>query len=476
MRLAEQAPRAADALSLWLLALAVRAAVVGWAIGRFPPAEDGQYYHLLATRIADGLGYTWLWPDGAVTFAAHYPVGYPALLGGAYALLGASPAIAMIVNVVVGSVAAPAAYAVSGKVSPRAGALLAGGLVALHPALVFYTPALMTEGVTAALIVSAAWLAAQARRRGATYLCLLGVLLGLSTLIRPPTLLLAPLFGLYAAHGAAPGWRRRLLAALATTAIALGTLAPWTARNCVRMDRCVLVSANGGWNLLIGASPEADGTFAPIDDELVPEACRSVFGEASKDACFARAALGSVARTPLAWLGRVPRKLSHTFDYGGAPGWYLHASNPEGFSPRATLLLGGADTIWQRAAMLLALAALARMAGPRTRARRLLALASGLSLMTPVAWVGYLGLVATGLLSGRALLAHLPALTAVATVGATALAHALFFGAGRYSIVCYAAVAVLSGAVLRRGDRPFAGVLTAIGAARDTAGGGSGCR
>jgi 4-amino-4-deoxy-L-arabinose transferase-like glycosyltransferase len=453
MRIGEQAPRARDAFAIFLLALAARGGTTLWAAPRFPPVEDGRFYHLLATRLSEGLGYTWLWPDGSVSFAAHYPVGYPALIGGVYALLGASPALAMWLNALVGSAAAPAAYAVTGEVSPRAGALLAGLLVALHPALVFYTPALMTEGLTAALIVIAAWLAALARRRGGAFLVLLGVICGVASLVRPQTLLLAPLLGLYAAHGSTPGWRRRALAALATTLLALAVIAPWTARNCLRMDRCVLVSANGGWNLLIGASPEADGTFAPVADQLVPEQCRTVFGEASKDACFAGAALASVRAAPLSWLSRVPRKLSHTFDSGGAAGWYLHTSDPSSFGARAKLVLGSAETIWQRGALLLAIVALARIVGPRRAARRLLGLLGLVALLTPAAFIGYLTMVAQGLMLGRGLLGQLPALTAVAAVASTALAHAVFFGAGRYSMVCYAAVAVLSGAVVRRQDR-----------------------
>ena len=57
------------------VALAARLAVVAWAWSRFPPVEDGHYYDVLAQRLAQGLGYTWLWPDGAVTYAAHYPGG-----------------------------------------------------------------------------------------------------------------------------------------------------------------------------------------------------------------------------------------------------------------------------------------------------------------------------------------------------------------------------------------------------------------
>ena len=64
----------------------------------FPPADDGAFYHTVATRIASGLGYTWLWPDGAVTYAAHYPVGYPAIIGAGYALFGSRVGVAMAMN------------------------------------------------------------------------------------------------------------------------------------------------------------------------------------------------------------------------------------------------------------------------------------------------------------------------------------------------------------------------------------------
>jgi hypothetical protein len=80
-----------DAALVFGVALAVRLAVVAWAHARFPPAEDGHYYDVLARRLAAGAGYTWLWPDGAVTYAAHYPVGYPGILAAAYAAFGATP-------------------------------------------------------------------------------------------------------------------------------------------------------------------------------------------------------------------------------------------------------------------------------------------------------------------------------------------------------------------------------------------------
>src|SRR4051812_21778558 len=93
-----------------LVAFVARATVILWGGGRFPPAADGAYYHAIAVRIAEGLGSTWLWPDGKVTYAAHYPVGYPALLALGYRLAGASPSVGAWVNALLGTVAAIAAH------------------------------------------------------------------------------------------------------------------------------------------------------------------------------------------------------------------------------------------------------------------------------------------------------------------------------------------------------------------------------
>src|SRR4051794_5815298 len=83
-----------------LVSLVLRLAVAAWGCSRFPAVEDGFYYDTLGRRIAHGDGYTWLWPDGAVTYAANYPVGYPGLLGALYAVFGASALVAMCANAV----------------------------------------------------------------------------------------------------------------------------------------------------------------------------------------------------------------------------------------------------------------------------------------------------------------------------------------------------------------------------------------
>ena len=62
-----------------------------------------------------------------------------------------------------GALAAVAAYSLAGRAGGRRAAVAAGALVALHPGLLAYTPAMMTEGVTAALVACAACAAENAR-------------------------------------------------------------------------------------------------------------------------------------------------------------------------------------------------------------------------------------------------------------------------------------------------------------------------
>ena len=434
-----------DACWLSALAFALRLLVVLWAKDRFPPVDDGSFYHVVAERVAHGQGYTWLWPDGAVTYAAHYPVGYPALLGLAYAVFGARPVVAMLVNALLGSLAVFAAQRSVIRYASRRRASIAGLLLALHPGLVFYTPALMTEGVTAEMLVVATWLCllAGSSRASHGWLLALGLCLGGLCLIRPQLLVMAPLFGFLALSASEPRYGVRLVRASIVTGVALAVCLPWTLRNCARMDRCVFVSANGGWNLLIGSAPEANGAWIPIEGERVPLPCRNVFGEAEKDRCFGQAGLANIRRSPLSFLRLIPRKLSVTFDYFGAPGHYLHTSNFRDFDEPKKFWLGVVETGWERLVLLSSIIQAALAGGPRRKLRWAVALPSSLFAVLRAGWLGYLDFVATVALSGKELLKQPsgPATVNTLTAGlvfSTAVTHAIFFGAGRYGFVCAA--------------------------------------
>lgn len=473
---------------VFALALVARLAVVAWAAPRIPPTADGTFYHTIAGRIAEGLGYTWLWPDGAVTHAGHYPIGYPALVAAAYRIAGPAPAAAMLLNALVGSFAAGAAFGLAKRAGGDRAGVAAGVLVALHPGLLAYTPALMTEGVTAALVACAAWAAGEASARRMSeqspirapwrWLLVTGALAGLATLVRPQSIVLAPVFGALAAVTGAKeqlGVRVTLARAsiwgAAVLAIALAVCAPWTVRNCVAMKRCALVSHNGGWNLLIGTNENGGGMWAEV---IVPPECREVFDEAEKDVCFGAAARRAILDRPAPWLALVPKKLAATFDYAGAGGWYLNAANGDAFPERAKITSGAVETVLERAMLIAALWVAARspLSAVRQRGERgrrlasdvatlALALAGALTAFARHAWVGYV-ILGVLLLATRGHATATPAMdperpmlppATGAVLLSLAVTHAIFFGAGRYSLVAFPLVTAVAALSLPRERR-----------------------
>ncbi len=463
--------RLRDACACALVGFALRAVVVLWATDRVPPAADGTFYHTVATRIAAGLGYTWLWPDGAVTYAAHYPIGYPALLGAAYRLLGAEPSVAMWLNAALGVVGIVVVHALSWHTAVGVGlaerARTAGNmgalLVAVSPTLLGYTPALMTEGAVGVFVASAVWaglrasLASGAPRRWG-WLGITGLLMGAATLLRPQSLLLGPVLGALAWWSSGcdrlGDKLRGMVAGAVVLSVSLGVCLPWTLRNCQRMEHCVFVSANGGWNLLIGTFPEGHGAFVPIDGSRVPVECREVFQEAEKDICFGTAGRARIAQNVWGWLRLAPAKLRVTFEHNAAAAEYL--GNAGVLEASAKWRLGAVEVISQRLGFLLVLLGVLRPDRRLAEGRRWAWVVAGLGLLflgagAHLAWLGLL----VGA-SSRALLPLLRARrvpqiesrrqpivqraqpyvvqAALALLALTFLIHGVFFGAGRYTL------------------------------------------
>lgn len=443
-----------------LVALVARLAVVAWAGPRFPVTADGTYYDALAWRLAQGEGYTWAWPDGVVTYAAHYPVGYPALVAGAYAAVGHHVWAAMLVNALVGAMGVLGVHVLLAEAASARGALVGALVVALHPVLVPYTAAVMTEGVTASLVVVAAALVVRGKRtrsrRRYAWLVAAGAVMGLATLVRPQVLALAPALGIFSvrASRAENAFRHRVLGAVVVSAAAMLVVAPWTVRNCQRMGRCAPVSVNGGWNLLIGAQTR-DGSWAEVE---VPEACRAVWDEAEKDLCFQRAARGAIAASPGRWLALAPRKVAVTLDYFGAAPWYLHAASPAAFPARAKVTLAVFETVVSRALLVLALYRVGARNERHPRAAKVLRALGIVAAFTVHGSVGYLALATLVALEGARALGRAPLVVPLtaAVVAATALTHAAFFGGGRYGIFVVPFVSALAFATRRAPAEPSA--------------------
>lgn len=440
------------------------------------PVWDGHYYDFGARRIAEGLGYS----DDVVIGGqpvwhpwCHYPVGYSAFLGAFYWLFGAGSRTGPVANAVIGALTAVLVHRLARFATTTTRARVAGALTAVHPGLIAYTALLMTEPLAGFGLLLAAWLFVRDRDRPLRAGALSGIAIGLSTLVRPPSLLLAPALIFFTGKmftgegsggapggGALRGWARRATGPAAACVVALLTVLPWTLRNCRVMDGCAFVSTNAGWNLMIGAFPRATGRFETI---RAGDGCPVVTGQVQQDRCWTNAGLAHIAADPFRWLSLAPKKLAHTFDHESFPIGYLGEANPgdwpEAKKERGRAVLGGAHRF------LLVIAALAAVPLPRlSRERKNLLAWAALLLVVCLALLGLLS--DTHPFWPLALAAALlPALRLPATaeqgrpggviaylaflLGSVAAVSIVFFGEDRYHMVASPAICLLAACALR---------------------------
>jgi hypothetical protein len=418
------------------------------------PVWDGHYYDFAARRLAAGLGYSDDLVVGGQTVWhpwCHYPVGYSAYLSLFYRVLGASNAVAAVVDAMTGAALAVVTWLLAREGLSRGRARVAGLLVALHPGMILYAALVMTEPLSALLTLLAFWIAAR-DERPARGVMLGALVLGVAALVRPQALLCVPFLTLLLT----PRPSIRALGALVPVcALALLPILPWSARNCRVMDGCALVSTNGGWNLAIGAFPRATGRFETLRSS---DGCREVTGQVQQDRCWFAYGVHEIAAHPLHWLALAPAKLGFTFDHESFAVEYLHEARPQDW-PEARRALGRDVTTsahrWLVCAAAFGCVALAR----RGRAAvvqgallggLLLLMAMGFLADAPTFWP--LVLVAS-------IVPWLPLPGApewpwalrlpVALLATTALTHVVFFGEDRYHVVVTPVLALLAAGAFR---------------------------
>jgi len=134
-------------------------------------------------------------------------------------------------------------------------------LVLYRPAAV-YAMSVLVETPLVFLVMLSVWLLTS---RGAeavrpSWALLLGVVLGLAGLLRGTMLLLVPLALVVIGSNQQPGRRRLVAAGLLMIGVA-AVLAPPVAHNSRLAGRLTPPSLNGGMNLFIGNSPQANGLY-----------------------------------------------------------------------------------------------------------------------------------------------------------------------------------------------------------------------
>jgi 4-amino-4-deoxy-L-arabinose transferase-like glycosyltransferase len=327
-------------------ALLIRLVFIGFFDAQ--PLSDFGWYFDKGREIAAGEGYVVkddgfpLWEKGKPLETprptAFWPVGYPAFLAALFTLtsffvdplLAAKVANAFLYLGAIGAVA----YSTKVVFSPLAGRISAL-ILAFLPNHIAYTTLTSVEIYFVFLTTAAIALVLHYRQKERwSSLVGAGLLFGLAILAKPQSILLGGviLAALYWGH-----WRRLARATAIVYVAALLCVLPWTYRNYQAFDgRFVLVSNNGGINLLIFNMPGAWGNKGLMWNKELHEIIASTDDEVSRDKA-ARAAYMQYAKHNVGRMIRdLPMKVfalysvdvdgfgwnqGSTTRYAGAPVW-----------------------------------------------------------------------------------------------------------------------------------------------------------
>ncbi len=317
----------APRFAAWCIVLGVALRVV-WILLMLAhdvrPVSDSAWYYARAASIAAGDGYA---VDGRPT--AYWPVGYPAFLGGLFAVTGVSRLAAMLANAALWGISAYLALCLARIMlrSERAARLVVL-MLALHPNSIAYASLLLSEPLAVCLMLAGALLLMRPAD-GLWRSTAAGLILGAGALVKPQ-LLIVPV--LLIAVGAVRGTpRRRWTHGLVVYAAAAAVLLPWTLRNQAIFGAHGILANNDGINLYIGNNPDANGTYR-LDDAT--EARYHIGPDEREWNTRARSlAIAYVSEHPDDALAMLPRKL-----------WYYLRSDVEGFKMNAMGLAAKEDT------------------------------------------------------------------------------------------------------------------------------------
>ena len=208
--------------------------------------------------IADERTWTNWAVDGIVAHASFNPFRtsmifdppvYPFFIAALYALFHSLTAV-KYAQALVGSLHVPALARTGERAfGPRVG-LLAAGIAAFYPELVWFSAHFWSETLFTTLLWSSLALLFRADAKGgAGNAALAGLLWGFATLTRETILYFTPVAALFLAFRARPGGRTRGLAFLLVAGL---TVLPWTYRNYRVFHALIPVSTAGGLNLWQG--------------------------------------------------------------------------------------------------------------------------------------------------------------------------------------------------------------------------------
>lgn len=285
---------------------------------------DDDWYLRAALDLAAGNGY--LNEHGLPT--AFFPVGYPLTLAAVLAVAGGGLRTAQLLNVAFSVGAIACVWLLARRFGlPRRTAGLAAAMFGLMPSQVVSCLVSMSEiPFTFALMLGILLTVHQPYRP--VWQVLGGMVFGWATLIRPQAVFVPFIVVIVVGfiRERLKPWHPALLRRLLVVALALGAVVgPWTYRNYRLFDAFVLVSTNGGVNLLIGNNSIAEGKYFMPTEVYPKELGVEQLSELEVDRVSRTLARAYMAEHPWETLLRVPKKV-----------WYMYRSD-----------LGVSNWVWE---------------------------------------------------------------------------------------------------------------------------------
>lgn len=253
---------------VWVLAIPVE------------PISDSGAYLIYAQNLANH-GVYGLAPDEP---GAYWPVGTAAIAAATFLVFGESFLGVVLLNLIASALIMLMAFALGQRWFGTRTGLLACGLVAIWPNLIYFTSVLSSELYFIAMVMAGLWFWGKQVSFLSIVLC--GLIWGLACYLRPVALLL-PIAMAFAAvpFGVGPAIRSAVQT-VATMTIMLAILLPWTLRNMEVLGEPILVSTNFGPNLWMGNNPDSTGGYMDLPDWIADmsetERARAL-GDAAKD-------------------------------------------------------------------------------------------------------------------------------------------------------------------------------------------------
>ncbi len=240
------------------------------------PFGDSYWYVNVATNLMDGKGFVanhyslLLEPPDIPKPTAYFPPLYPFTLAALWKVIGFSLTSGKLLNACADTLTIFFVYDIGRRTFTRRAGLIAAAVYAVLPNAIAWLPLLLSETLFTFLFSAALWVLVASRPsaevRRPTAALGFGLLTGLAILTRGVGTVLpaaAVIFWL------GRDGRRAAVQQIALTLVTVAAvIVPWTARNWIVMGTPIVVSSNTGYNLRIGHSEGANGTFTFLPDTI----------------------------------------------------------------------------------------------------------------------------------------------------------------------------------------------------------------